>query len=488
MSSLKKQGAVAFTWDFLGKLFNRGMGFIVSIFLARLLEPSDFGTIALILVIIGIADIFTDLGLGGALIQRKRVSNTHYSSVFYLNVLVGLLFTLLFFVLAPTLSGFFGNQNMSLLIQVVSISFFINALASIHTTKLRKDLNYSILTKIRLVASIISGIIGVLMAFYGAGIWSLVAQSLVSQLLYMILIWNVSSLSIGTVFSIKALKQLWTYGFRMFLAGVLDNVFSRLNILIIGKLFPLATLGYLQRAKSLNDLAVQYSSGSLMSVLFPILSKIQDDLERFKKVVFKSLSIISFMVFLLTGILYLNADSLIELVYGKKWLPASEYFKIIALSSFLYPVSSILVNVLSSRGNSKMFLRLEIYKKALSVITLIVLFVYGVNAYLYALLIIGSIAVYLNIYFVHQEIEIKKWFMIKIILIQALIAWSSVFILLELNMVIKLEGLLFIIVNSSAYTILFVGMNKLFQTQSYDYVMEEGRPLISKVSMKLRKY
>ena len=157
--------------------------------------------------------------------------------------------------------------------------------------------------------------------------------------------------------------QLWAYGFRMFLSGLLDAIFTRLDYLIIGKLFAPATLGFFQRAKSLNLMVAQNSSASLMSVLFPVLSKVQNDLQRFQRIVVKTMGIICFVVFLLLGGLYLVSEELIVLLFGEKWLPSVSYFQILVISGFGYPVSALLVNILSSRGKSKEFLLLEILKK-----------------------------------------------------------------------------------------------------------------------------
>ncbi len=287
MSSLKVQGTKAFIWDFSGKIARQGMGFVVSIFLARLLEPSDFGLIAIAMVIIVIANIFTDSGLGLALIQRRRVLPIHYSSVFYFNVAVGILLVLITFLSASLIAEFYNNQALIPLTQVLSFSFIIGALSAVQSTKLRKELNYALLTKMNLTASLISGIIGVSLAFLGAGVWSLVAQSLILGVVYNILIWTRAKWVPDLKFSWKALTQLWGFGFRMFLSSLLGTVFGQLQIIIIAKLFSPATLGFFNRAMSLNNMVITYSSQSLMSVLFPILSKVQNDLPRFQSIIMK---------------------------------------------------------------------------------------------------------------------------------------------------------------------------------------------------------
>jgi len=297
MTGLKKQGYTAFVWDFMGKIATSGAGFIVSIFLARLLEPEDFGLIAMIMVFVVISQVFTDVGLGSAIVQRRRIREIHYSSVFYFNIVLGVFLTILLFLSAPYIASFYNQESLLLLTQAISFTFIITAFSTIHVNKFRKELNFTAITKVSFTSSLISGIIGVGLAFYGVGIWALVAQILISKILYTILIWKISSWTPILRFSFKALKQLWGFGFRMFLVGLINTISTKIDVIIIGKIFPVATLGFYQRSMALNNLVTQYSSGSLLSVLLPLLSKIQNDLPRFQRIVLKIFGIINLVVF-----------------------------------------------------------------------------------------------------------------------------------------------------------------------------------------------
>jgi len=489
LSNLKVQGTKAFIWDFTGKIMMQGMGFIVSIFLAHLLEPSDFGLIAMIMAIISIASIFSDIGLGAALIQRRRVLQIHYSSVFYFNITIGTLLTLLTFVSAPFIAKFYNNQALIPLVQVVSFSFIIGAISAVQSTKLRKELNYALLTKIKFVASLISGIVGVSLALYGIGVWSLVAQTLTQGIIYSALIWIISRWAPSAGFSLKALMQLWAFGFRMFLVALLETIFTRLDVIIIGRIFPPATLGYFNRAKSLDQIIIEYSSGSLMSVLFPVLSKIKNDLPRFQNIIIKSLGIIVFIVFLLLGNLYLVSHELIILIFGGKWLQSVEYFKILVLSGFGYPLSALLVNVLISRGNSKSFLRLDIYKKILFGINLTIGFMWGVEGYLYGLFVAWLLAVYLNIIFASIEIQLSKVIFLKLIIIQILITVVSTIAIkyLNCNLNYNYNYFIMLLIKSFEYTTLYITLNSIFKTDAYKYFMGEAKPAYNKLLYRIRK-
>lgn len=478
MSNLKRQGTKAFIWDFFGKMAIHGMGFVVTIFLARLLEPSDFGLIAMIMVIIGIATVFTDVGLGAALIQRKRVLPIHYSSVFYFNILVGFLLTLLTYLSASWVSNFYNSEQLLPITQVMSLLFFINAFSSVQSTRLRKELNYPLLTKVSFISSLLSGIVGVSLAFWGAGVWSLVIQTLAMGIIYNILIWSEGHWRPSLEFSGKALKQLWGFGFRMFLSGMLDAIFMRIDFLIIGKLFPVATLGYFQRAKSLNGMVVQYSSGSLMAVLFPVLSKVQNDLPRFQNIILKSLGIISFITFMLLGGLYLISEELIVLLFSEKWLPSVDMFKILVLSGFSYPISALLVNILSSRGNSKAFLRLEIYKKLIASVTFMVLYFWGINAFLYGLIIQAILGVSLNILFATKEIYLPFLSFVKPILVQMSISILSILISFFIIQNIVFMDIIMLIIKGFLFLLLYLLLNYILETSSFKYFLEQVIPIV----------
>tara|TARA_R110001583_G_scaffold69129_2_gene196185 strand:- start:26506 stop:27960 length:1455 start_codon:yes stop_codon:yes gene_type:complete len=478
MHNLKSKGIKAFIWDFFGKLMTQGTGFIVTIFLARLLEPSDFGLIAMLMVVIGITQVFTDIGLGGALIQRRRVLPIHYSSVFYFNITIATLLTCITFFSAEFIAEFYNNKGLIPLTQVISVLFIITAFSSVQTIRLRKQLNYALLTKVSFTSSLLSGVIGIVLALQGAGVWSLVAQVLSQGLFYNLILWKSTRWLPELAFSFKALKQLWGFGFRMFLAGVLDAVFTRLDFLIIGKIFSASTLGYFQRAKSFNNLVIQYSSGSLMAVMFPLLSKVQKDLPRFQNIILKALNILCFTVFLLLGGLYLTAEELIVFLFSDKWLPSVEYMEILLLSGFAYPISALLVNVLSSRGNSKGFLKLELMKKGLHILNFINAYYNGIEMYLYGLILVASLGVSLNIFFAKTELIMSAFPFFSPIITQMGIGIIATAITYQVNSILELEMFLDFLMKSSLFLAIFLSINFVLKTKSYNEVAEQLYPIM----------
>ncbi len=480
MSDLRSKAFSAFIWDFFGKLARHGTSFIVMIFLARLLEPSEFGLVAMIMVIVYVAMIFTDVGLGSALIQRRRLLPIHYSSVFYFNIAVGGLLTLLLFLSAEWISEFYDNAQLVPVTQVISSLFLINAFSNVQTSRLRKELDYASLTKADVSAAVISGVIGIGLASYGAGVWSLVAQALLRGVLYALFIWSASRWVPSFLFSLKALMQLWGFGFRMFLSGLLEVIFSRIDIIIIAKLFSPAVLGFFDQAKRLNGMIIQYSSGSIMAVMFPVMSKVQNDLPKFQRIVIKTLGIISFVVFFLLGFTYLIAEDLIVLLFTEKWLPSVEYFKIIVLGGFGYPISALLVNILSSRGDSKTFLRLEIYKKLLLGANLYIGFLWGIEGYLYGMIIVTVFSVLLNIVYAAREIDLTMMQFLWPIITQMLLTVTAVVAVEASGLGSESSRVLNMLEVGVMFMVLYILSNMLFQTISYRHVKEQALLLLGR--------
>jgi len=480
VKNLKQKGIEAFTWDLFGKVAIHGSTFLTGLILARLLTPADFGLIAMIMVLVSTAAIFSDIGLGGALIQRKHLKEIHYSSVFYFNVSIGMFLTLSTYLLAPLISNFYVLPALLPLIQVSSLLFTISAFHTVQNVILRKQLNYRVITQVNFFASIFSAITGITLALFDYGVWSLVYQLLVRELMVNLLIWSKTTWSPTFSFSFKALKQLWSYGFNMFLAELLDTFYEKIDYLIIGKLFSPSILGYFYQAKQLNNFALTYISGSLMSVLFPLLSKIQKEHERFQRVVKKAFNILLFFTFLLLGTLYLVSDELILLLLGEQWQQTVQYFKIFILSGFAYPISALMVDIISSRGKSKIFLQLELYKKVIQSITLVVLYFYGIEYFLYSIIFTSAFNTYLNIHFAMREIKLPIYTTtIRPFILQMILSIGSVYLThyLYFSMELTLTSLLAIGLKSFIFISLYIFINIVMNTTAFQETKKELQTL-----------
>ncbi len=436
MENLKEKGITAFLWDFGGKFANLGVKFVISIFLTRLLDPEEFGLIAMVTVIVSLASVFSNVGLSASLIQRKRLLPVHYNSVFYFNFLVSVLLTVLLFLSAPLVATFYNRPELIAITQVLSVVFIINGATTIQITILKKLLKNEFLTKAQFISAIISGVTGILLAYMGYGVWALVVQSILSSLINSIMLWFFSGWRPQLNFSLKALRQLWGYGFNLFLSGLLNTFFTQLEVLFIGKLFTPALLGFYQRAKSLNQLVVTFSSGSLMSIFFPVLSSVQHDNKRYTNIVEKTYKLINWIIFLIIGLLFLTSRDIIVILFTEKWLPSLPIFRVLLLGAFIYPLSAVLVNVIAGKGNSKAFFRLEVIKKVFISFSFVAFFIWGLWGYLYTQLLMTLIGLYYNMVYAKREIEVSLFFfitpLIKNLLLTAIIV-SSIFIFVKIE-------------------------------------------------------
>jgi len=268
---------------------------------------------------------------------------------------------------------------------------------------------------------------------------------------------------------------LWGFGFNMFLSGLLDTIYRQLDSLIIGKLFSPATLGYYYRAKSLNEIIISYTSGSLKSVLFPVLSEIQNQTEKYIVVVKKSFSILNFLTFFIVGLLFLTSKDIIILLFSDKWSNSVDYFQIIVLIGFVYPLSSLLVGIISSKGNSRAFLKLEIWKKIFIGLNFAIGFWFGLKGFLYGMIIAYSIALHFNIIFAAKEINVQKRWFYRIIykyLVLTIITAGGLRLFEQFVWQpesLWLHGILF----GGAFTALYLGFTRLFRLEGLMIALEE---------------
>ncbi len=405
---IKNEALKAYLWDFGGKISRQLVSFSISVILARLISPNDFGLLASVLVFTSFSNVFSDMGLGASLIQRSRNLPIHLHSVFYFNLFIAFLMTIAMFFCAPFLAQYYNEPKLIQLSRVISVFFLLDALNTVQNALLKKELKFNFFAKFRFISALFSGLCGVIFAFLDYEIWALVFQILIELIVYDILVWKFSSYRPKLQFSFKALKCLWGFGFRIFLAKIINNIYNQIDVLIIGKLLSFSTLGFYQRSKSLNAMINGYTSESIMNIMFPLLSKIQNNrIEFFEKIkdVFGIISILSFYV---CGLLFLISEDLILILFTQKWSFMIVFFKIMVIGGFILPLNNFFSAVLSSKGESKIYLKIEIFKKVLYTIPLILLlFFQNIHNYLYLNLIIGFFTLLINFYFIQKILQIK---------------------------------------------------------------------------------
>jgi O-antigen/teichoic acid export membrane protein len=313
-------------WDFLGKIFSQGFAFIASIFLARLLLPEDFGLVAIALVFINISQVFIDAGFGAALIQKDEVSPNLYSSVFWLNIFSGIILTVLFVFISKWVAYIYEAPELKEVLQYFSLAFLINSLGVIQRTQLVKKMDFKKLSIVTAVATLLSGIIAIYIAFETKSYWALVVQQLSMFGFTTIFLWIANSWRPKFHFSIEDLRSVWKFSSRIFTDGILTNVINSVDTILIGKMFPTNSLGLYSRAKNLSEMVRSYSSGGVASVVFPAISKIQNNSKGVKEIFNRMNTSIAVFSVLLSLILFLFAEPIILFLYTAKWAGSIFFF------------------------------------------------------------------------------------------------------------------------------------------------------------------
>lgn len=407
MDHLKKNALNAIGWDFLGVFATQGVNFIVSIFLARLLTPEDFGLIGMAMVFIVVFQTMADLGFSTALIQNRENSNLIYSSVFWLNVGFGIIVYVVFYFCAPAIAKFYESPQMTPLIRWLALILPISTLNLVQVAILKRDLKFKLLSIRLLVAGAVSGVVGVTMAFGGYEVYALVIQQLLLVAVSTVVLWKVSTWRPDLKFSLPALRGIMSVSIYVFLGSTLNRIVKKVDALVIGKVFSPATLGFFTRAESLNSLVSRYSSEIVGRVFLPVMSKLQDEPSRFQSAYLSTLSYLAFLVFLLSGVLIISGEFLIVSLFGVKWLPSVFIFQVLMFKMFNTPINFLIVNAFYSMGKAREDFWVGNIRKIVQLVPFFFAVSIGFNAFLYALVGVSSALTLFNIYMMDRYLKIN---------------------------------------------------------------------------------
>ncbi len=396
MSSLLQKTTAGFFWSVIERFAAQGISFLLGIILARLLLPEDFGTIGVLTVFFSLSQCFIDSGLSQALIQKQGRTAVDYSTAFYFNLVMSVLFYLILFVSAPYIALFYDQPVLVELTRVVGLVVIISSLAIIPRTILTIDIDFKKQAKVSVVAALISGAVGVYCAYTGFGVWSLVYQSLVGAVIKSVLLLVITKWYPQGVFSKKSFVELFSYGSKLLGASLINDIYSNVYTVVVGKVFSLESLGYFTRAKTLSDFPSKNLTGILQRVSFPVLSSIQNDEERLRISYRRFLKMTAFMVFPLMIGLAVLARPLVLVLLTDKWLPSVFFLQVLSVSSMLYPIHAINLNIFYVIGRTDLVLKLEFPKKIVGIIILIVTVQISLNALVVGMLVFSVFALFVN--------------------------------------------------------------------------------------------
>ncbi|MDD2580812.1 MAG: lipopolysaccharide biosynthesis protein [Desulfuromonadaceae bacterium] len=375
---LKHKAKTAVVWSGIDQIISQGLGFVISVTLARLLFPEEFGTIALLSIFLGIADIFVNAGFSAALIQKQNVTHDDESTVFWFNVVSGVIFTGLLFALAPLLADFFKLPVLLPLTMLMACNVLVSSTSSVHRTLLGKRLDFKTTTKIALTSTVLSGCVAISMAWLGYGVWSLAGLAMVKTACEAVLLWHFSRWRPDFLFNYNSFRRLFGFGGYLFAANFVSMLYNQGSSLLIGKLFGTRDLGFFNRANSTQQMLPGSFSGLLSRVMFPVFSSVNYDKDRLKRGV--NLSICSSMLIIspLSFGLAAVADPFTRVVFGDKWLPMVPIIQILCVGGLLYPMQLINRNILQAQGHGDSFLKIELVKSFSGVVLLIIGSIYGI--------------------------------------------------------------------------------------------------------------
>lgn len=442
MQSLKHKTISGLFWSFSETGINQLVHLIIGIILARLLSPKEFGLIGMITIFIAISQAFIDSGFSQALIRKTDCKQNDYSTVFYFNLFVGVLFYLILFCSAPAISRFFNEPILQDLVKVLGLVLIINAFAIIQRTILTKNINFKLQAKITLSSSILSGIIGIILAYKGFGVWSLAIRTILNQLFNSLFLWLYNRWLPTLEFSKQSFREMFTFGSKLLASGLIYTMYRNIYYLIIGKFFSATELGYYTRADQFSALPSQNINASVERVIYPILSQLQNEPSNLKsgcKKIVKSIMLINFSVML--GMAAIAQPMILTLI-GEKWLPSVPYLQLLCLVSMTLPLHSLNLNILKVKGRSDLFLRLEIIKVALAIPVILIGIFIGIKAMIVGMIFNSFFTYFINSYYsskfinygVSEQIKdilpcfvISLFMAIIVFLTQMLIPFSSFF-------------------------------------------------------------
>lgn len=394
----KLKVASSLFWKLMERGGAQGIQFIVQILLARLLVPEDYGIIALIAIFITVANVFVQSGFNTALVQKKDADEIDFSSVFYLSLFVATFVYLLLFFAAPFIANFYHVLQLKQILRVLSITLLLGAFNSIQNAALSRKMEFKKLFFSSLSSMIASGIVGIILAYEGFGVWALVAQQLINQIVITVMLWFTVKWRPKLIFSLERVKGLFSYGWKLLVSELMNTLYINLTSLIIGKVYCTEMLGFYNRGEQFPSIIVSNIDGSIQSVMLPILASHQHNKKRVKKMVRRSIVTSSFIVFPVmvgTGVI---AEPLVRILLTDKWLPCVPFLQIFCASYALYPIHTANLQAINALGRSDIFLKLEVVKKIGGLVILATSMLYSVYAVAIGMLILGIICTFINAY------------------------------------------------------------------------------------------
>lgn len=440
-------------WNGIEKVLMKGSSFVIGIILARLLAPSDYGLMGMLTIFVMLSNVIIEGGFAKALIQKKDCANTDYSTAFISNVGVSLFIYAILFISAPLVADFYEEPQLIALLRILAINFVLGSLNIVQRAKLMAAVDFKSLAQINVVSTILGGVLGILMAYNGFGIWSLVGQTIGSTCVMILLFPFYSKWMPTFVFSRESFKRLFGFGSKLMFTGFVSVIVNNISTICIGKYYKSNQLGYYTRASQFSEMIAWTINDILGTVTFPVLSKLQDNADKLVEVYKRSLYYTALIVFPVMILCALLARPLVIILLTEKWLPAVFLMQVLCLARMFTPLSAINMNILNAIGRSDLFMRLDFSKIPLTIVTLAITIPMGVKAIVIGNFISSFICFFVNAYLPGKQYgygalqQLRDWrYIILSLLVMSAVVWLFAFLVDNLWLQLIGGGILGVVV------------------------------------------
>lgn len=472
-----------FIWRFMERCGAQGVTFLVSVVLARILTPEDFGQIALITVFTTIMQVFVDSGLGTALIQKKDADDLDFSSVFYFNLVVCFVLYVIMFMAAPIIANFYSDASLTSIIRVISLTIVISGVKGIQQSYVSRNMLFKRFFYSTLGGTVASAFFGIGLAYAGFGVWAIVAQQLSNTAIDTLILWMTVKWRPKKIFSWERLKGLLSFGWKMLASALLDTVYGNIRSLIIGKMYSSADLAYYNQGDKFPSVIASNINTSIDSVLLPTMASVQDDTSRVKAMTRRAIKTSTYIMAPLMMGLAFCAEPIVRLVLTDKWLPCVPFLRIFCITYMFYPIHTANLNAIKAMGRSDLFLKLEIAKKIVGMTLLLSTMWFGVMAMAYSLLVSSVTSQLINSWPNRKLLNYRYWDQLKDILPSIAIA---IFMGCCVNLVdlLHLSNAATLLIQIPMGAVIYIGASAALHLESYEYLMGMIRPVLKKIARK----
>lgn len=481
--SLKTKTVKGIFWSFCERFGSLLILFIANVILARELSPDDFGLVGMLMVFILLSQILIDGGLGNALIQRKKLTDTDCSTVFYSNIVVAAICYVALYLAAESIAGFYRQPSLVEMIRILGLVVVCDAFGVVQNSLLMKSINFKTITIIKVGAALVSTVSAIVAAYCGLGVWSLVIQYLANSVIKSVMLWATASWMPTFTFSMQSFRGLFGFGSKLLLANLLSEGYRHLQVLIIGKFFPVREVGYYTQAKHLQDVPVTTVFTIVNQVTFPVFSKLQNDKEQLVRGLRRSLKILTFLNFPVMACLVVIAEPVFMLLFGEKWMMSVPYFQWLCGGfGLLLVIHNTNMNSLKAIGKSDIVLYLEIVKKVLGLGMIFGFLALGNGAMsiMWALAINSFIELFLNGYFTGKYIGYGVIRQIKDVFPNFAVTVVAGTVSYVLTQVIDVHNLALMVLQMLCFAAIYLLLMKLFKVESFEYLITELKTRLKK--------